>query len=346
MNQAAVLGTGLIGASVGLGLASQGWTVVGWDPHPTAATVALEKGAVDSLANDAAAAVAGSDLVVLAGPPASIVALLPSLATSALVTDVAGVKTPIMEAASHLPRFIGGHPMAGREVTGPAAAPASLFHGAAEMLVAVRAPAAGVSSLADLVEDLGARPVRMTATEHDDAVATISHLPQVLAAALVWEAADHPAALSLASGSFRDLTRVAASEPGLWADLLTANRTEAADAVREFMGRLQRWATALDTADTDALRSGLDGARTVRADLAPPTMSVEVALAARPGELASVGRALGSSKADVLDLQLRHATHGGGGILTLSVRPGEAATLRAALAAEGLLVVEAQAPSP
>jgi prephenate dehydrogenase len=192
----------------------------------------------------------------------------------------------------------------------------------------------------DIVTQLGGRPVRMTAAEHDAAVAMISHLPQVLAAALVNEAADRTRALDLAAGSFRDLTRVAASDPGLWVDLLGVNATEVVAAIEDFRSRLARVAGALEAGDAALIDEFLTRGQEIRRSLAPPVVAVRVALADEPGEMARVGRAFGASSVDVRDLQLRHAPHGGGGVLTVSVRPGEAETLRTALEDEGLLLVE------
>jgi prephenate dehydrogenase len=180
----------------------------------------------------------------------------------------------------------------------------------------------------------------MTAHEHDAAVAMISHLPQVMAAALVNEAADRTRALDLAAGSFRDLTRVAASDPGLWVDLLGFNSSEVVAAIEDYRHRLKRVVAALTNGDSTAIREFLGRGQEIRRSLAPPVVAVRVALADEPGELARVGRAFGASSVDVRDLQLRHAPHGGGGVLTVSVRPGEAETLRTALSDEGLLVVE------
>ena len=297
-----------------------------------------ELGAFDEVADEAAEAVAGATLVVLAGPPSSVPGLLETLDTHALVTDVAGVKAGIIGAGARLPRFISGHPMAGREVSGPEAASPSLFRGAAWVVITDNADPADVTQLESVIALLGAHPVHMTAAEHDDAVAVVSHLPQVLAAALVGEATEHPAGLGLASGSFRDLTRVAASSPALWSELLVRNGEPLANVIEAYAARLHRWADAVRTGRSDQVGANLTSASEIRRGMAPPVVAVAVALADQPGELAKVGHALERTSVDVRDLQLRHATYGGGGILTLSVRPGEAETLRDALEAEGLLL--------
>jgi prephenate dehydrogenase len=340
MSTVAISGTGLIGASIGLGLARAGWQVSGWDPDAATLAAAVAVGALDRPATSFDELIElDADVVVLAGPPRAIIDQVSRIDSEALVLDVAGVKSAVIGAARP-GRFVGTHPMAGREVTGPQGASPSLFRGATWVVVADGVAAADLAQVEGILELLGARPLRMTAAEHDAAVAMVSHLPQVLAAALVNEAADRTRALDLAAGSFRDLTRVAASEPGIWVELLGANNTEVIAAIEDFRSRLGRVADALDAQDETTIREFLGRGQEIRRSLAPPVVAVRVALADEPGELAKVGRAFGSSSVDVRDLQLRHAPHGGGGVLTVSVRPGEAETLRTALQDEGLLIVE------
>ena len=133
---------------------------------------------------------------------------------------------------------------------------------------------------------------------------------------------------------------MAASDPTPWTQLLGANREAVISAVEDLRRRLAEVVAELERDDEAAVRELLTSAREHRRRLAPPVVAIRVALADQPGELAKVGHALESSEADIRDLQLRHAPHGGGGVLTLSVRPGEAETLRHALEAEGLLLVD------
>lgn len=336
----AISGTGLIGASIGLGLARRGWQVWGWDPDPVALEAAGARGALSESTRSFAGLLATvPDVLVLAGPPGVVLEQLDGLESSSLVMDVAGVKQPLL-AVSGPARFVGTHPMAGREVTGPAGASPALFAGATWVVITDGAAASDLEAVERIIRLLGGRPIRMTAGEHDAAVAMVSHVPQILAAALANEAADRIRALDLAAGSFRDLTRVAASDPGTWVELLTLNRTEVIAAIEDFRERLSRVTGLLATGAGDDLAEFLERGREVRRRLGPTVVAVRVALADEPGELARVGRAFGSSGVDVRDLQLRHAPHGGGGLLTVSVRPGEAATLRTALEDEGLLVVD------
>lgn len=340
MPTTALLGTGLIGASIGIGLRGLGWIVVGWDPDAEAAAGAIRCGAVDRLAQSVKEAMVGADLVVLAGPPVAIEEQLRTLDTEVLVTDVAGVKAPIVAAGRHLPRFVGGHPMAGRESSGPAGASGSLFRGATWVLTTDNAHPADLAAMEAIVTELGAIPVLMDSADHDAAVAAISHLPQVVASALVNRVARHPTALDLAAGGFRDITRIALSDPGWWTDVLVENRTALGSLLRGLGEDLRIWADLIESEDREGVGAEMLAARTARRSLSAPVAAVGVVLDDRPGEIARVGHALETSGVDLRDLQLRHATHGGGGVLTLSVRSAEADRLRAALRADGFRLLD------
>jgi prephenate dehydrogenase len=297
-------------------------------------------GAFDTAADTFETLVAGvGDLLVLAGPPRAILDQIDSIDIPALVMDVAGVKLDAV-ARARGKRFVGTHPMAGRETRGPSGATPSLFRGATWVVATDGAAADDLEFVEGVLGQLGALPLRMTAGEHDAGVAMISHLPQVLATALVNEAADRTKTLELVAGSFRDLTRVAASDPANWVDVLELNTPQILAVIEDFRERLSNVASALSNSDDEVIRAFLGRGQQIRRALAPGSVPVRVALADEPGELARVGRAFGSASVDVRDLQLRHAPHGGGGVLTVSVRTGEDAALRTALEDEGLLVLE------
>lgn len=333
--RAAILGTGLIGASVGAGLADCGWATIGWDPSSGALAGAVEMGGIAKAAGSAGEATEEADLIVLAGPVSAILEGLPRLETDALVTDVAGIKAPVVAAGRHLPHFVGGHPMAGRESSGPEASTAGMFRGATWVLATDGADNADLDRLESIVRSLGANPLRMTADAHDRAVAAVSHVPQVLAAALVNLIGDDPTRLELAAGGFRDVTRIALSEPRWWADVLVQNQSSLSPLMRTLAASLEQWADRLADGATPRVVAELEAARATRAGLTAPVAAVRVLLEDRPGEIARVGHALAESGVDVRDLQLRHATRGGGGVLTLSVYPGQEQVLAEALGAEG-----------
>jgi len=339
MPQAAIIGTGLIGASIGLALHEQGWMVLGWDPSAEAMALAVERGAVVA-ADSTHAAIEGADLVVLAGPLSANLETLATLETDALVTDVTSVKQPLIVGAPAQMRFVGGHPMAGREHAGPGAASVSLFRGAAWILCDDKTTSEDLARMQEIVASVGANPVVMSAEHHDRVVAAISHLPQLLAVALVDLVAGNPDTVDLVSGSFRDLTRVASTESAWWPEVLAANSHSVGEALDGLIDHLDALRNDIDSGDLGSVAGSLDRARLQRAEMAPPVAGVEVILADRPGEIGRVGHALQTSRVDVRDLQLRHAVHGGGGILTISVRPGEVETLKAALTREGFEVEE------
>lgn len=335
MPTAAIIGTGLIGASVGLALKEVGWTIVAWDPSPQALEVATERQAADRTASSVSEAVQGVDLVVLAGPLEPNLSTLRTLDTSALVTDVTSVKVPLLDAVPPRLRFVGGHPMAGREHAGPGAASHALFRGAPWVICDDHASPDDVDEMKSIVTSVGANPVVMSATRHDQVVASVSHLPHLLAVALVNMVSENRDAEELVSGSFRDLTRVASAESSWWPEVLTTNAPQVTQAIDDLIARLGALRSQVEAGDSGGLSALLDQARVRRAEMAPPVAMVSVILQDRPGEIAAVGHALQTSHVDVRDLQLRHAVHGGGGILTLSVRPGEREPLRAALTREG-----------
>jgi prephenate dehydrogenase len=338
MRRVAVLGTGLIGASLGMALRDQGWTVAAWDPSPESLQIASDHRAIDRAAATSREATEGADLIVLCGPLEANLSTLAGLETDALVTDVTSVKGPVVTAAPLSLRFVGGHPLAGREHAGPAAASPGLFRGAPWVLCQGAASPGDLQTTSEMVTSVGANPIVMTAAEHDRVVATISHLPQLLAVALVNGLAEDPSAADLVSGSFRDLTRVASTESTWWPEVLVANSGPVSSALDSLIAYLEGLRRDIATADTQALGHELEQARSRRAQMAPMMGQVRVVLQDRPGEIAAVGHALQTSHVDVRDLQLRHAVHGGGGILTLAVRPGEVETLRSALSKEGFEV--------
>ena len=340
MRTAAVVGTGLIGSSIGIALRTQGWTVSGWDPDPMHREGALSVGAVDHTTDAIDGALLDAELVVLAGPTDATLETLRRLDTEALVIDVAGVKAPIVSAGAALAHFVGTHPMAGSESSGPAAASGSLFRGASWVVVSDGASETDLATVSDIIGSLGATPVVMTAAEHDSAVALASHLPHLTAGALVDAVASSPAALALAAGGFRDLTRVAMSQADWWPDVLHENREAVIEVVRALAGRLEEVVADLESGERSLLRDRLAASAAVRRSMAAPVATVRLVLEDRPGQMALVGAALSASGVDLRDLQLRHAVHGGGGVLTLSVRPDEAVALEEALRMQGFQLLD------
>jgi prephenate dehydrogenase len=272
----AVLGVGLIGGSIGLAArARAGARVSGWDPAPDVGARALELGAIDASADDIAGAVAGADVVFVATPVGALVATvrdaLDSAGAETIVTDVGSTKRLVAEAISD-PRFIAGHPLAGSEAAGVEHCSEDLFAGATWYLsLAATTPDALHERLRRLIVTFGAEPVPIDADTHDRLMATVSHLPHVLANLLVAEAtallaADAPAGAGrFATGpSFRDATRVAGSNSAIWTDIYMSNRDALLTAIDELTGELAQVRATLAAGDAQALRDWNDRARMQR----------------------------------------------------------------------------------
>lgn len=242
----AVAGLGLVGGSIARGLSARGHHVTGVDA-PAAVRRARRAGAIAASASSAVEAAARSDVVFLAAPPRANLRLMRRLAAAesgAIVTDVGSVKAPICGEAVRLrfERFVGGHPMAGSAAAGFAASDAALFRGRVWVLTPAR-DQRPPRRLLGLIRELGARPMIRTPAEHDRAVAFLSHLPQIVAWALADAAGGDAVArrnLVLAGPAWRDMTRIADSPPGLWAEILGQNRDEVRRALARFRRALAR----------------------------------------------------------------------------------------------------------
>jgi prephenate dehydrogenase len=279
----ALLGFGLIGGSIAAAIrgARADWTIAAWSPSGAGPAEATTAGIVDEASRSAGEAVAGADLVVLAAPPLACLELLDELslpgvlAPGAVVTDVASTKSRIGEAADSAGvRFVGGHPMAGRETSGFGAATADLFAGRPWVIVpGTHADDAAIALVESLVAACGARPIRMSAPEHDAATAAISHLPLILSAALVEAVAGNgdagqapgwAAAAALAAGGWESMTRLARGEARMGAEIAATNPGPIAARLRDVQQVLDNWLADLERdggPDADAMATHLEAVR-------------------------------------------------------------------------------------
>jgi len=264
----ALLGFGLIGGSIARALRERGATashdahISAWTPSGDGPAAAMRDGVIDVAAASPEAAIADADLVILAGPAPVCLTQLDDLAGAwrgvpaqgAVITDVASTKTAIVLRATALGlRFVGGHPMAGRETSGYGASSADLFVDRPWVIVP-SSDAAAVERVEALATATGARPRRMTAAIHDEAVAAVSHLPLVVAAALAEAvaggesagSADLAIAAGLASSGWRDMTRLARGDVAMGAGILTTNGPAIASRVRDLIGVLDAWLVELE----------------------------------------------------------------------------------------------------
>ena len=271
-----IIGLGLIGGSLALALKKYTHChVVGYDACPRVVAAALTGGAIDAGADSPDQAVADADVVFWALAPSMIPQAVQQTAgrmkNGAIITDVASSKGDLNRLSGQLPpgvTYIGGHPMAGSEKNGFGAANADLFVGRPYILLPdSSADPAALPALAGLIAQLGARIVVMDMSDHDPAVADISHVPHIAAAALTMLAGDGVQGsrkLSLAAGGFRDMTRVASGNPAMWADICMTNRVAVVSSIRQLQHILERVNELLQTGDQGALKEFFAQAKDIR----------------------------------------------------------------------------------
>lgn len=347
----AVLGVGLIGGSIGLAAGRRlGAEVVGHSRTPATLERALELGAIGRAAASAADACAGADLVFCAAPvaklPAQVGEALAACGADAVVSDVGSTKGELMAARGGDERFIGGHPLAGAETAGVENAREDLFEGARWYLTPTeRSSGLLYDRLQRFVTALGARPQAIDPATHDRLMATVSHMPHVVANALAAEAAqaltEGTERLPEVGPSFRDATRVAGSNPEMWGDIFASNREAVAASVESVAARLERAAELIRGGDREAIaawqaEAGADRHRLLAADSGVgPLRELRAIVANRPGTMAALALALAEAGVNIEDMALHPAPDMSSGAVTLWVA-GEGAAARAAELMRGL----------
>jgi prephenate dehydrogenase len=338
---------GLIGGSIGLAARRRlGAEVVGYGRNPVNLERAVALGAIDRAAGSAAEACAEADVVFCCAP----VAALPGQAREALaacgpeavVTDVGSTKGELVAAVGEDERFIGGHPLAGAETAGVENAREDLFEGARWYLTPTeRSSGLLYDRLQRTLSDLGARPQAIDPQGHDRLLATISHLPHVLANVVASEAAE-----SLTEGSerlpdvgpsFRDATRVAGSNPAIWADIFAGNRAAVAASVDSVAARLREAAELIRSGDREAVAvwhaaAGADRRRLLESEREEgPLCELRIVVANKPGTIAELALALGEAGVNIEDMALHPAPDMTSGAVSLWVAGGEGAEKAAEL---------------
>lgn len=345
-----VIGTGLIGASVALALRRAGVDVVLDDADPASVALAVERGAGRRVTDEDDPAI-----VVVAVPPSSAAGVLAVASVrwpSATLTDVTSVKESVLVQAvdqgADAHRLVGGHPMAGREVSGAAGALANLLDD--RLWIVTPLPESGIEHVRRvhrMVTITGAVPVEMGTREHDAAVALVSHTPQVLASTLAAQLIDSdPDAVRVAGQGLRDMTRIAASNVAMWTDILSANAGPVAEVLDRVAERIQATAEALRWCETgdaagaarvrELLASGVDGQGRIpgKHGSAPSAYrEVLVQIADRPGELGRLFAVASSADVNLEDVRIEHVLGRPSGLVGLSVRPEAGDALMEALAA-------------
>jgi prephenate dehydrogenase len=346
----AVLGVGLIGGSIGLAARRRlDAEVVGHSRSPATVERALELGALDRGAASVAEACEGAELVFCAGPvaalPGQVREALGACGPDTVVTDVGSTKGELVDALGSDERFIGGHPLAGAETAGVGNARADLFEGARWYLTPTdRSSGLLYDRLQRTVAGLGARPQAIDAAAHDRLMGTISHLPHVLANVLAAEAAaelSRDAERMPETGpSFRDMTRVAGSNPAIWADIFASNREAVADSVAAVARRLEEAAELIRRGNREAVVSwhaaaGEDRRRLLETELeAGQLRELRIVVANKPGTIAELALALGEAGVNIEDMAIHPAPDMTSGAVTLWVAGEEQAERAAALVRE------------
>jgi prephenate dehydrogenase len=332
--QIAVLGVGLIGGSIGLAARARADAdVCGYDPNPRVGARALELGAVERVAKDVAEAVHGADAVFVAAPvgalAATVALALDAAPSDCVVSDVGSTKLVVADAGAD-ERFVGGHPLAGAETSGVEHAREDLFDGATWYLTPDAGNTAGVlyERLHRLLTSFGAQPTAIDAGTHDRLMACVSHLPHVTANLLVAQAAglvggESSQRLPAVGPSFRDATRVAGANSAIWTDIYMSNRDALMAGLDELAQRLQDVRASLEAADAPALTEWNERARADREAVlgagveGGPPQELRVSVPNRPGVIAEIALALGSSGVNIVDMALSPSEDNRQGVVAL-----------------------------
>jgi len=339
--RAAIIGTGLIGGSIGTALRERRLVeeITGYDKDSESCARAVERGAIDKIAATPTDAVSGADLVILAVPVLSTVELsreiLPAVKKGAMVTDVGSTKAWIMEAVGTiLPKdvcFIGGHPMAGSEESGIRGADPALLENAIYVLTpGPDTPEDEITRLSSMFEETGAQPLILDPLTHDRAVASVSHLPHLAAAALVHSVAgtdDLELVRTLAAGGFRDSTRIALGNPDVWRDICISNRWALLAALKKYRKSLDVLEKYLTMPSADAMEEYLQQARDYRSTIPhrgrgilPEVFDVIVLVRDTPGVIGQLTTLLGEEGINIDAIEILHVRELAGGSIRLGFR--------------------------
>lgn len=331
-----IVGAGLLGTSIGLGLSKLGTSVTLADSSPANLKLAIDYGA-----GKAAQGADQPDLVIVCVPPdvtATVVASELAAFPAAFVTDVASVKHQVLDQLTELgvdlSRYVGSHPMAGRERGGAISGRADLFLGRPWVITAnAKSSAEAISAVEAVALDLGSAPLKVDALEHDRAVALVSHVPQLVSSLLASRLIHaEPQDVALAGQGLRDTTRIAASDPKLWIQILAANAAQVAPVLKSLELELHGVVEALENIDqpgslariSRALESGNHGVERIPGKHGTKQTSyaqVVVVIADKPGELGRLFNEVGEIGVNIEELKLEHSPSAPVGLVELYVLP-------------------------
>ncbi|XCB30066.1 prephenate dehydrogenase [Arcanobacterium hippocoleae] len=346
-----VIGTGLLGTSIALRLRQGGIQVYLADSSPVAARLAQDLGA------GRAEPVANPRLVVVAVPPdvtAAVVADTLEKYPEAVVTDVSSVKGIVLDVIADHPdakRFVGSHPMAGKERSGAVAADADLFMGRPWVIVPTeKSGRSALRMIQNLAVDMGGAVINMSAVEHDHAVSVVSHLPQIMASLVASQLREETAdSLSLSGQGLRDVTRIAKSDPLLWTSIISANRKEIAQALKNVQDELQELINAVESGGalnqiSRVIAQGNDGVLRIpgKHGGAPARYNeVTILIPDQPGEMGRLFAEIGQIGVNIEDFSLEHSVGQPVGRAVISVIPAHTRELELGLTARGWQIISA-----
>jgi prephenate dehydrogenase len=331
----AIIGVGLIGGSLGAAFkkVSPSLRVTGYDQDIKTLTTAESLKVIDQSSPTLEAAVVGADVIFVATPVSAIVETVKKVVKvakqQAIITDVGSTKAKIVtEIESFLPShlsFVGGHPMAGSEKSGVKAADPDLFKNCHYILTPTQnTNSQAFQTLHSLLTDIGANVLAIDPQRHDQIVAIISHLPHLVAAALVnlagKERTNHETLLLLAAGGFKDTTRIAAGNPRIWLDICLENKEAILKALNKLKDELERYSIAIKELNEIELKEKLEEARMTR--LALPTLlekekrnyELYIPVIDKPGVISDITLAIGQLGINIEDIEILHLTEKSGTI--------------------------------
>ncbi|HEY5532256.1 MAG TPA: prephenate dehydrogenase [Candidatus Anoxymicrobiaceae bacterium] len=337
----AVIGTGLMGGSLAMALKASPavGTVACYDSLSEVRDVARKLGIADEVCDRPQEAVAGAGLVFLATPTGSIAeafsTITGSLEVGTVVSDLGSAKQEITaDIESRLPagvNYIGGHPMSGSEQSGVESARPDLYRGAYFILTPTEnTDAESFRMLHGVLTDLGARVISIDPETHDRAMATVSHVPHLLSLLLMDMASrqrdEIQGLFTVAAGGFRDMTRIAASNPDVWTDICSANRDFIVERLVDYRNRVDELVVLMESADTDALRELFENARRARGELSLKSgqeleqmYDVTLSVPDEPGVISKISTAVGAMGVNIEDIGIVHPLEGETGIMTLKI---------------------------
>jgi len=340
-NKVAILGTGLMGGSLGMALREKGLAteVIGYDEDRHSCEIAVEKGAIDNFAHSSQEAVERADLVILAVPVRLCCDIfwecLSSLKAGTVVSDLGSTKQFITtEVSPYLPSgvtFIGGHPMTGSDESGIGAADPTLLENAIYVLTPQPGdPQPVVDSLQKMVRGIGAQPLLLSPAEHDRVVALVSHLPHLAAIALVTTAAnegDEEMVKTLAAGGFRDTTRIAMGDPEVWQDIFVTNPKAIDQFLTSYQKELEELRLIINEGKESDLKERLRQAQSYRKNIPhrsrgifPEIFDLVVLVKDTPGVIGKIATLLGERSLNIAEVEILHVREESGGSIRFGFR--------------------------